>query len=195
MYIFIFSGFFMYFFCALSRTLFCTEKRQGISFQNIPCPSPCVHFNLLIILFLLIMIDQQSNHCKYCNSDNPCERILIPFCFCSFYILPGRLADVLCVSVFCFRLFGVFFCIFSFICFFCNCRCWCLGRFCSLSGLVSLLLLRPQLVSVSPVALATSVGVTLTSATASTLSSQYPGVPSSILLFSPDLPSLLFRQP
>ena len=122
----------MYFFCALSRTLL-HRKRQGISFQNIPCPSPCVHFNLLIILFLLIMIDQQSNHCKYCNSDNPCERILIPFCFCSFYILPGCLTAVLCVSVFCFRLFGVFFCIFSFICFFCNCRCWCLGRFCGLS--------------------------------------------------------------
>lgn len=136
----------MYFFCALSRTLL-HRKRQGISFQNIPCPSPCVHFNLLIILFLLIMIDQQSNHCKYCNSDNPCERILIPFCFCSFYILPGRLADVLCVSVFCFRLFGSFFCIFSFICFFCNCRCWCLGRFCGLQlVLVSQLLLQLLLV-------------------------------------------------
>ncbi len=131
----------MYFFCALSRTLL-HRKRQGISFQNIPCPSPCVHFNLLIILFLLIMIDQQSNHCKYCNSDNPCERILIPFCFCSFYILPGCLTAVLCVRVFCFRLFGVFFCIFSFICFFCNCRCWCLSRF-----------WQPQLVPVSPLPL------------------------------------------
>ena len=45
----------MYFFCALSRTLL-HRKRQGISFQNIPCPSPCVHFNLLIILFLLISL-------------------------------------------------------------------------------------------------------------------------------------------
>ena len=97
----------MYFFCALSRTLL-HRKRQGISFQNIPCPSPCVHFNLLIILFLLIMIDQQSNHCKYCNSDNPCERILIPFCFCSFYILPGCLTAVLCVRVFHPRIFSAF---------------------------------------------------------------------------------------
>ena len=132
----------MYFFCALSRTLL-HRKRQGISFQNIPCPSPCVHFNLLIILFLLIMIDQQSNHCKYCNSDNPCERILIPFCFCSFYILPGCLTAVLCVRVFCFRLLV----------------------------LHSLLPLHLHSLLL------------------------YPGVPSSILRFFPDPPSLLFRQP
>lgn len=132
MYIFIFSGS-SCISSVLCQELFCTEKDRGYLSRIFPVLLPACHFNLLIILFLLIMIDQQSNHCKYCNSDNPCERILIPFCFCSFYILPGCLTAVLCVRVFCFRLFGVFFCIFSFICFFCNCRCWCLSRFCSLS--------------------------------------------------------------
>lgn len=125
------------------------------------------------------MIDQQSNHCKYCNSDNPCERFWIPFCFCSFYILPGRSRMSLCQCFLLQALLSLF--VFSaLICFFCNCRCWCLGRFCSLC--------RGWCLCCFPTSWCRCLGrfsyfgcVTLTSATASTLL-QYPGVPSSILL-------------